>query len=120
MARAIAVSVFGAWVVTAAVIPSRHRLAPAVAEVRPNVVIVITDDQRADQLTRMPFTNTELVGKGVRFDQAFASHPLCCPSRTSILRGQYAHTTGIYSNEAPSGGWAGFNARNSGWNPLNR
>ena len=91
--------------------PSADMSDPAVADVRPNVVIVITDDQRADQLARMPVTNTELVGKGVKFEQAFASHPLCCPSRTSILRGQYAHTTGIYSNDAPLGGWAGFRDR---------
>lgn len=72
----------------------------------PDVVIIITDDQRADQLARMPATNAELVGEGVRFDQAFASHPLCCPSRISILRGQYAHTTGIYSNSGSRGGWS--------------
>ena len=52
-----------------------------------------------------------MVGKGVKFDQAFASHPLCCPSRTSILRGQYAHTTGIYTNGGSLGGWAGFRDR---------
>jgi N-acetylglucosamine-6-sulfatase len=90
---------------------SSDRFEPAIAGVRPNVVIVITDDQRADQLARMPVTNTELVGKGVKFDRAFASHPLCCPSRTSILRGQYAHTTGIYTNGGSLGGWAGFRDR---------
>ena len=84
---------------------------PAVADVRPNVIIIITDDQRADQLARMPRTISEMAGKGVKFDQAFASHPLCCPSRASILRGQYAHTTGIYTNGGSLGGWAGFRDR---------
>jgi N-acetylglucosamine-6-sulfatase len=83
----------------------------ALADVRPNIVIVITDDQRADQLARMAVTTSELAGNGVRFDQAFASHPLCCPARATILRGQYAHTTGIYLNEGNRGGWAVFRDR---------
>ena len=70
------------------------------------MVIIITDDQRADQLGRMPVTSGDLAGTGVKFDQAFASHPLCCPSRIGILRGQYAHTTGIYSNDGARGGFA--------------
>lgn len=83
----------------------------ALADARPNVVIIITDDQRADQLSRMAVTNRELAGNGVMFDQAFASHPLCCPARATILRGQYAHTTGIYANEGIRGGWAAFRDR---------
>lgn len=86
--------------------PVRAQVAP-----KPNIVIVMTDDQRIDQLARMPATNSLLVGHGVRFDRAFASHPLCCPSRASILRGQFAHTTGIYFNQGSSGGWAGFRDR---------
>ena len=113
--RATGRSIF-VWLLAACVFagflpPSADTFGPAVAGVRPNVVIVITDDQRADQLARMPVTNSELVGKGVKLDRAFASHPLCCPSRTSILRGQYAHTTGIYTNGGSLGGWAGFRDR---------
>ena len=73
---------------------------------RPDVVIIITDDQRADQLAGMPVTNGDLAGMGMKFDLAFASHPLCCPSRIGILRGQYAHTTGIYANDGARGGFA--------------
>lgn len=94
--------------VTATSGPGKAASSSALADPRPNVVIVITDDQRADQLARMPVTNSELAANGVRFDQAFASHPLCCPARASVLRGQYAHTTGIYSNEGPRGGFATF------------
>jgi arylsulfatase A-like enzyme len=36
---------------------------------------------------------------------------LCCPSRTSILTGNYSHTTGIYSNTYPYGGFGGFTVR---------
>jgi N-acetylglucosamine-6-sulfatase len=86
--------------------PDRPAAGSDAASTRPDVVIIITDDQRADQLGRMPVTSGDLAGTGVKFDQAFASHPLCCPSRIGILRGQYAHTTGIYSNDGARGGFA--------------
>ena len=85
--------------------------APATAATRPNIVFVIADDMRDDQLAGMPIVGAELVGKGVTFPNGFASRPLCCPSRVSILRGQYAHTTGIYTNTAPSGGYTAFRDR---------
>jgi N-acetylglucosamine-6-sulfatase len=79
---------------------------------RPNVVIILTDDQRADDLSHMDAVRDLLVRHGVSFDRAFASNPLCCPSRTSILRGQYSHTTGIYSNiNSLIGGWQGVRER---------
>jgi len=78
------------------------------ASALPNVVIIMTDDQRADQLTRMPVVSGALASSAVTFDRAFASHPLCCPSRASILRGQLAHTTGIYYNAGTRGGWSAF------------
>jgi arylsulfatase A-like enzyme len=76
-----------------------------------NVVVILTDDMRHDQMAGMPTVQSELVGQGMNFTKAFASMPLCCPARVTILRGQYAHTTGIYSNEAAyGGGLAGFQA----------
>lgn len=76
----------------------------------PNVVVIVTDDQRADQLAKMPLVNEILGEHGVMFDNAFASQPLCCPSRISILRGQYSHTTGIYENGGALGGWNGVHS----------
>jgi N-acetylglucosamine-6-sulfatase len=74
--------------------------APAAAQTaeRPNVVLVVTDDQRWDTLRAMPTVQSELVGKGVTFANAFATNPLCCPSRASILTGTYSHTNGVWSN----------------------
>jgi arylsulfatase A-like enzyme len=46
----------------------------------------------------MPNVQALLVANGVTFSEAFAVDSLCCPSRASILSGQYAHTTGVYSN----------------------
>ena len=65
---------------------------------RPNVVLIVTDDQRWDTLSAMPTVQSELVGKGVTFSNAFVVNPLCCPSRASILTGRYSHSTGVYRN----------------------
>ncbi len=74
----------------------------------PSIVLILTDDQPADTIDRMPILQAELVGKGVDFTSAIASNPLCCPSRASIQRGQYSHTTGLYDNGPPNGGYDSF------------
>jgi arylsulfatase A-like enzyme len=66
-------------------------------------VIVVTDDQRWDMLGEMPTLQRELVGKGVTFLNAFTVNPECCPSRASILTGQYSHRTGVYTNDGETG-----------------
>src|SRR3990172_3108430 len=75
----------------------------AAAATRPNVVIIMTDDHRWDQISDMPTLQSELVGKGTLFRDAFAENPLCCPARTTVLKGQYSHTTGIWNNQASTG-----------------
>ncbi len=71
---------------------------------RPNVVFVLVDDLRWDDLSCAgnPFTKTphiDRVGQeGARFLNAFATTPLCSPSRASILTSQYAQTHGITDN----------------------
>ena len=74
----------------------------------PNIVVVVTDDQRADSLFAMP-TVVRLLGEhGITFASAVVSNPLCCPSRATLLTGAYSHTTGVYSNDGPHGGWPAF------------
>ena len=75
---------------------------------RPNIVVVLTDDQRHDTLGVMPQVQEHLVGKGVSFSRAFVSNSICCPARATFLTGNYAHTTGVYSNRRPFGGMWGF------------
>jgi N-acetylglucosamine-6-sulfatase len=75
---------------------------------RPNIVLVLTDDQRWDSLVDMPAVQRLLVGHGTTFTNAFTTDPLCCPSRASILTGNYPHTTGVYRNRARYGGWEAF------------
>ena len=55
--------------------------APAGAQTRPNIVLVLTDDQRWDTLSAMPTVQGELVAKGVNFSNGFVVNSLCCPSR---------------------------------------
>lgn len=70
------------------------------AEAQPNIVLVVTDDQRWDTLPFMPTVRSELVGKGVHFTNAYAVNPLCCPARASILTGLYSHSHGVWANAA--------------------
>ena len=49
--------------------------------------------------------NTLLGGEGTTFEQAVDSFPLCCPSRTTNLTGQYAHNHGVLHNSPPFGGY---------------
>ncbi len=79
---------------------------------RPNIVVVLTDDQRWDTLATMPTVQRELVQKGVTFANSFVVNPLCCPSRASFLTGRYSHSTGVYDNVPPYGA-AAFDARST-------
>jgi len=74
---------------------------------RPNVLLVITDDQPWDTLpvtagpAAMPWLEARLndsADRWVRFTNAFVNVPLCCPSRASILTGRYARHTGVENN----------------------
>ena len=79
---------------------------------RPNIVLVVTDDQRADATDRMPRVKFRLAARGVRFANAFVTDPLCCPARASLLTGRSPRGTGVWSNRAPFGAWDAF--RSSG------
>ena len=74
------------------------------ARERPNLVFVLVDDLRWDELSCMghPVVRTphidRLAREGARFRNAFATTPLCSPSRASFLTGQYTHRHGILDN----------------------
>ena len=59
------------------------------------LLFILSDDQRADSLECMPQLLAKLSAKGTTFRNNFASTPLCCPGRTSILTGKYAHNHGV-------------------------
>jgi N-acetylglucosamine-6-sulfatase len=66
----------------------------------PNIVLVMTDDQALTQMTReaMPNVTELLADEGTRFDRAYLTTPLCCPSRATLLTGQYGHNNGVLRN----------------------
>lgn len=78
------------------------------AQGRPNIVVILTDDLDAVSVTRMPTVKRLLMDRGVTFQRFFATTPLCCPSRSSILRGQYAHNHGVLRNTGDDGGFDAF------------
>jgi N-acetylglucosamine-6-sulfatase len=81
------------------------------AATRPNILLVLTDDQPASTVEKMPALEAKLKAKGLSFENAFLSDPVCCPSRATILTGRYAHNHGVWTNDEPRGGAEGFKAR---------
>ena len=77
---------------------SRQRVAR-----RPNVIVIMTDDQTVESLKVMRNVRKLLVRQGTTFTNFFAAFPLCCPSRTTFLTGQYSHNTGVIGNSYANG-----------------
>jgi arylsulfatase A-like enzyme len=85
-----------------------ERIGPSPRPLRPNIVFILTDDQRADTTDAthalpgqkaMPSVRSRISNAGVEFTQGFATTPLCCPSRLSIFTGRYAHGHGVLVGE---------------------
>ena len=74
----------------------------------PNVLLIVTHDQRYDTLWAMPNVRNLLGAHGVTFTDAVVSNPLCCPSRATILTGTYSHTNDVWRNGPPHGGFPSF------------
>jgi hypothetical protein len=70
---------------------------------RPNIVMIMADDMRADDLRFMPGTRRLIARKGVNFRNGFSTYPSCCPARASVLSGQYTHNHRVFSIDAPWG-----------------
>jgi N-acetylglucosamine-6-sulfatase len=70
----------------------------------PNIVLILTDDMRADELRYLPKTRRLLVDQGVRFTHAISPHPMCCPARAELFTGQYGQNNGVRNN---TGRWGG-------------
>lgn len=92
-----AIVVAVAVVVLAVAVPEREAPSQTAAG-RPNVVVIVTDDQRWDTLDVMPQTRAWLGDGGVTFPQTFVATPLCCPSRASVMTGRYAHNHMVSTN----------------------
>jgi arylsulfatase A-like enzyme len=106
--------------------------ASAAEDVPPNVLIVLTDDHRADWVAAsplrttntgqpfMPYTESLMLNQGITFKNGFVTNPVCCPSRASILTGTYSHTNRVWTNQGPHGGFGAFSDRSTLATWLNR
>jgi arylsulfatase A-like enzyme len=89
---------------------AHHQLAraqPAAVAGRPNIVFVLTDDLSMNLLQYMPHV-LDMQRTGLTFNNYFVSDSLCCPSRSSIFTGNFPHTTKVFDNEGPQGGFRQF------------
>jgi arylsulfatase A-like enzyme len=72
---------------------------------RPNVLIIIPDQLRAQALGCMGNADVQtphidrLAADGLLFRQTFANTPVCCPARAILLTGKYAHKNGMVAND---------------------
>ena len=95
--------------ITLATVCLQPGIAPAGAgeQSRPNILFMLTDDQRFDDLGCMGNTIIqtpnldELAADGVIFENAFVTTAICCSSRASILTGQHMRRHRIYDFATP-------------------
>jgi arylsulfatase A-like enzyme len=78
---------------------------------RPNFVMIMVDDLDMSSVAKMPAVRKLIASQGATFSQYFATTPLCCPARASILRGQYAHNHGVLRNTGDDAGFTAFHER---------
>jgi arylsulfatase A-like enzyme len=95
--RTLAFLALGVSLVVAA--PPRPQATAALGR-RPNVLIIVTDDQRAKTIRNMRKTRKWFKRDGMNFREAYATTPLCCPARASIFTGRYVHNHGVENNRA--------------------
>jgi N-acetylglucosamine-6-sulfatase len=86
---------------------------PARTTERPNVIVLMTDDQDFRSMGVMPKTRKLIGSRGTTFDQNIVNFPLCCPSRATFYSGQYAHNHGVLWNNPPQGGYRKFKGKES-------
>jgi N-acetylglucosamine-6-sulfatase len=75
---------------------------------RPNIVFVLTDDLDYASAQKLPQIGSLLREGGTSFENAFVSHPICCPSRATALTGLYDHNHNVRGNSPPDGGFEKF------------
>ncbi len=103
-----------AWLTTLALLAlpaaAHARPASAAKDGRPNILVVMTDDQAQADVAHMPNVKRLLAARGTTFADAVDSFPLCCPARATFITGQYAHNHNVQGNFWPFG-WYGMKQR---------
>ncbi len=77
---------------------------------KPNIIFILTDDMAARDVSVMPKLQALVAREGTTFANYFVTDSLCCPSRSSILRGQFVHDHHTLGNQPPDGGFEKFHA----------
>ena len=80
---------------------------------RPNIVVVMTDDQTLESVRVMENVERLIADEGVTFESFFTTYSLCCPSRSTFLTGQYPHNHGVLGNYPPNGGYGALDYSNT-------
>ena len=93
---------------TLCLLPAGTAGSPSGRSTLPNIVVILTDDERWDSLWALRSVQQDLVQHGVTFNNAMVVNSMCCPSRATILTGNYSHTTGVYGNGGKYGGFKSF------------
>jgi N-acetylglucosamine-6-sulfatase len=88
------------------------------ASSKKNVIFILTDDMTTSELSAMPNVQSLIAAQGTTFNEAYISFPLCCPSRATMLGGQYMHNHGVRGNFPPNGGWPKFKPHESNALPV--
>ena len=82
------------------------------ARERPNILVIMTDDQTVQDLRVMPQTRALLADQGTTFTNSFVSFSLCCPSRATLFTGQYAPNHRVLGLTPPAGGYVKLDTSN--------
>lgn len=73
---------------------------------KPNIILILSDDQPKGLTDAMPFVTSEIKDKGLFVANALAQTALCAPARASILTGLYSNRHGVWTNQVvDNGGW---------------
>jgi N-acetylglucosamine-6-sulfatase len=81
-------------------------------DARPNILLIQTDDMEVDDLKALP-TVGRLAAQGTTFVNSFVGFSLCCPSRATLLTGQYNHNNNVLHNGPPAGGYEALDHTNT-------
>jgi len=94
---------------------------------RPNIVLIMTDTQGVNVVgcygrPEMKTPNIDaLASQGIKFERAYTCCPVCSPARSSIITGNYPHTTGVLANNLPLGAnikTIGERLHDAGWHTV--